>query len=68
MMKNRQHQQKGKPHTKEKYQDAATSMEDAIADTVHNINVFWLKNSLIKILILSFMYTCIFMYFLQKYN
>jgi hypothetical protein len=35
MMKNYQHQHKGKPHTQEKSQDAATSMEDAIADTVH---------------------------------
>jgi hypothetical protein len=35
MMKNRQHQHKGKPHTQEKSQDAATSMEEAIADTVH---------------------------------
>jgi hypothetical protein len=42
MMKNCQHQHKGKPHTQEKSQDAATSMEDvvtsmedAIADTVH---------------------------------
>jgi hypothetical protein len=34
-MKNCQHQHKGKPHTQEKSQDAATSMEDAIADTVH---------------------------------
>jgi hypothetical protein len=30
MMKICQHQHKGKPHTQEKYQDAATSMEDAI--------------------------------------
>jgi hypothetical protein len=35
MMKNCQHQHKGKPHTQKKSQDAATSMEDAIADTVH---------------------------------
>ncbi len=35
VMKNRQHQHKGKPHTQKKSQDAATSMEDAIADTVH---------------------------------
>jgi hypothetical protein len=38
MMKNRQCQHKGKPYTQEKSQDAATSatsMEDAIADTVH---------------------------------
>ncbi len=33
MMKNHQHQHKGKPQ--EKSQDAETSMEDAIADTVH---------------------------------
>ncbi len=32
---NCQHQQKGKPHTQEKHQDAGTSMEDANADTVH---------------------------------
>jgi hypothetical protein len=31
--KNFQH--KGKPHTQEKSQDASTSMEDAIANTVH---------------------------------
>jgi poly(3-hydroxybutyrate) depolymerase len=31
MMKNRQHQQKGKPHTQEKIQDAAISVEDVIA-------------------------------------
>jgi hypothetical protein len=35
MMKNCQHQHKGQPHTQEKSQDAATSMEDAIADKVH---------------------------------
>ncbi len=35
MMKNRQHKHKGKPHTQEKSQDAATFMEDAIAETVH---------------------------------
>jgi hypothetical protein len=35
-MKNCQHQHKGKTHTQEKSQDAATSMEDAIADTVHH--------------------------------
>ncbi len=34
MMKNYQHQHKGKPHTQEKSQDAVTSMEDAIADTM----------------------------------
>jgi hypothetical protein len=37
MMKNYQHN--GKPHTQEKYQDAATSMEDAITDTVHTSGV-----------------------------
>ncbi len=35
MMKNRQPQHKGKPHTQEKSQDASTSMEDAIADKAH---------------------------------
>jgi hypothetical protein len=30
-----QHQHKGKPQTQDKSQDAATSMEDATADTVH---------------------------------
>ncbi len=35
MMKNCQRQHKGEPHTQKKSQDAATSMEDAIADTVH---------------------------------
>jgi hypothetical protein len=35
MMKNRQRQYKGKPHTQEKSQDAATSMEDAITHTAH---------------------------------
>ncbi len=34
MTENCQHQHKGKPHTQEKSQDAAISMEDAIADTV----------------------------------
>jgi hypothetical protein len=34
-MKIRQRQHKGKPHTQEKSQVAATSIEDAIADTVH---------------------------------
>jgi hypothetical protein len=34
-MKNCQHQHKGKTHTKEKSQDVATSMKDAVADTVH---------------------------------
>jgi hypothetical protein len=29
-MKNHQHQHKGKPHTQEKFQDAAISVEDAI--------------------------------------
>jgi hypothetical protein len=32
---NFQHQHKGKPHTQEKSQDAATSIEDANADTMH---------------------------------
>jgi hypothetical protein len=35
MIKKCQHQHKGKPHTQEKSQDAAISMEDAIADTMH---------------------------------
>jgi hypothetical protein len=35
MMKNCQHQHKGKPYTQEKSPDDSTSMEDAIADTVH---------------------------------
>jgi hypothetical protein len=39
MIKNCQHQHKGKPHTQEKSQDAATSMEDAIADTVTPIDL-----------------------------
>jgi hypothetical protein len=30
MMKNRQHWHKGKPHTQEKYQGAAISVEDAM--------------------------------------
>jgi hypothetical protein len=34
MMKNRQRQHKGNPHTQEKSQDAATSVEDAITHTV----------------------------------
>ncbi len=36
-MKNCQHQHKDKPHRQEKSQDAATSMEDAITDTVHTL-------------------------------
>jgi hypothetical protein len=36
---NCQHQHKGRPHTQEKSQDAATSMEDAITDTVHTSGV-----------------------------
>ncbi len=39
MMKNCKHQHKGKPHTLEKSQDVATSMEDAITETVHTIRV-----------------------------
>jgi hypothetical protein len=30
MMKNRQHQHKGKPHTQEKFQDAAISVKEGI--------------------------------------
>jgi hypothetical protein len=35
MLKSCQHKHKGKPNTQEKSQDATTSMEDAIADTMH---------------------------------
>jgi hypothetical protein len=43
MMKNCQHQHKNKPQTQEKSQDAATSMEDAITDTVHASEVDTLR-------------------------
>ncbi len=33
MIKNHQHQHKGKPHAQEKSQDPATSIEDAITNT-----------------------------------
>ncbi len=39
MMKNYQHQHKGNQHTQKKSQDAATFMEDAVADTVHTSGV-----------------------------
>jgi hypothetical protein len=38
-MKNCQHHHKGKPHTPEKSQDAATSLDDEITDTVHTSRV-----------------------------
>jgi hypothetical protein len=34
-----QHQHKGKPHTSKKSQDAATSMEDAVTNTVHTSKI-----------------------------
>ncbi len=39
VMKDHQHQLKGKPYRQEKSQDAATSMEDAITDTVNTTGV-----------------------------
>jgi hypothetical protein len=35
MVKNFQHQHKGKPHTREKSQDAVTSMEDTVTNAGH---------------------------------
>jgi hypothetical protein len=39
MMKICQHQHKGKQHTREKSQDAATSMKDAVTNTVHTSEI-----------------------------
>jgi hypothetical protein len=39
MMKSRQHQHKGKPHTQEKSQGAAISAEDAII-IIRGINIY----------------------------
>jgi hypothetical protein len=39
MMKNRQHQHKGNPHTQKKSQDAATSVDDAITPKVHTSGI-----------------------------
>ncbi len=38
------------------------------SQNIHYIKVLWLKNYFIDILHFSFMYTYIFMYFLQQYN
>jgi hypothetical protein len=39
MMKNCQHQLKGKPHTQEKSQDAATTMEAGITNRIHTSGI-----------------------------
>ncbi len=38
------------------------------AQNIHSINALWLENYFIHILHFSFMYNCIFLYFLQQYN
>jgi hypothetical protein len=41
LMKNCQHQQKGKPDTQKKIEDAATSVEDAYMYNVYRSQLIW---------------------------